>query len=67
MTTTARLLVSLESITHETSSMLDALDDSPALSPMDQRELKRRVHGMRDQAQALIEWLATARLEEPSN
>ena len=65
MTPSAAILASLETVAHETTVMLSALDDLPATS--DRREAKRRVYEIRARAHELFEWLAEVRLEEPRN
>lgn len=68
MTATAQLLTSLDSIVHETTLMLSALDGTERqLSAPDRREAKRRVLEIRARAQELFEWLSEARLEDPRN
>jgi hypothetical protein len=67
MTTTARLLASLETITNEARAMLADLDDASGLPSGDRREAKRRVLEIRARTQELFEWLSEARLEEPRN
>jgi hypothetical protein len=66
--TTAILLLSLERITHEIREMLSAIDASDSVaSPAARHELRRRIFGMRTEAQELMEWLAEVRLEEASH
>jgi len=65
MFATAALLASLDTITHETTSMLTVLDDAEMTT--DRREAKRRVLELRGLAQELFDWLAVAGLEEPRN
>jgi hypothetical protein len=67
MTTSAALLASLETITHETVLMADALDVAEGLPAGERREAKRRVMEIRARAQELFEWVSEARLEEPRN
>jgi hypothetical protein len=65
MTATAALIVSLDVITAETTTMLTVLDDATA-SP-DRREAKRRVLEIRASAQELFDWLSVIELEETRN
>jgi hypothetical protein len=65
MIATTALLVSLDVITAETTTMLSALDDATA-SP-DRREAKRRVLEIRGLAQELFDWLGEVGLEVPRN
>jgi hypothetical protein len=58
MALTASLLASLESISAETSRMLNYLDQAPLLPPGDRHELKRRVFAIREETQELFEWLS---------
>lgn len=67
MTVTAQLLISLELISHETTSMLDRLDKAAGLPADDRREAKRQVLAIRMGAQELFDWLSAARLEMPRN
>jgi hypothetical protein len=69
MTLTAELLASLDTVFHETTTMLRALDERGTAidSDSDRREAKRRVFEIRGKTQELFEWLSNARLEEPKN
>jgi hypothetical protein len=62
MSAIARLLSSLDAITHETTIMLTTAEE-PSLSSEDRRELKRRVFAIRGQAQELLNWLSELRAE----
>ena len=65
MTTTAALLASLDTITHETVQMLVALENAPDITPRDRSDARVWVLEIRDSAQEFIEWLGVTRLEEP--
>ncbi len=68
MTATAALLASLEKITHETTTMLAALDHyASTLQQGDLRDAKGQVYEIRNRAQKLFDWLGEVRLEEPRN
>ena len=56
---TAPLLVSLDAIAHETSTMLDALARHRHEIPDDdRREANRRVLELREKSQELFEWIS---------
>lgn len=67
MTTSAALLAALDVIAHETTHMLNIVEDAPEITPQDRREVKRHVLNIRGEAHLLIEWLSQARLEESKN
>jgi hypothetical protein len=68
MPTTAFLLASLDTISHEATLMLAALDAAgDEVRQEDRREAKRRVTVIREEAQAMLDWLSEVRLEEPRN
>ncbi len=67
MKTTATLLASLDTITHETRRMLTALDTAQAARPEHVRAARVRVEQIRAQAQELFDLLSEVWLEEAPN
>lgn len=67
VTTSAALLAALDVIGHETTHMLNLIDNAPQITAHDLREVKRHVLNIRGEAHLLIEWLSQARLEAPKN
>jgi hypothetical protein len=65
--TTATLLMGLERIEHDTTTMLSALDDATSVASPNRGEVKRRILAIRAGARELTAWLAEVRLEEPTN
>jgi len=67
MTTTARLLASLDLIRYEVTRMDTAVADAKGLAREDRSTLKREIAAPADRTDKLIEWLSGQRLEAAKN
>jgi hypothetical protein len=65
-TVTAQLLMALETIEFELTRM-ETLISGESLNPNDASTIRHVIVPMKMEASKLIEWLGTARLEEPNN
>jgi hypothetical protein len=66
-TVTAQLLMALDTVAFELTRVETLISEEAAVNPNDASTIKRAIIPVKIEVLKLIEWLGTARLEDPRN